>query len=44
MMEAWVEFARARKESGRGSGLELVKAQYLLVDAKIDLEREKTRK
>lgn len=44
MMEAWVKIAQTRLEMARGTGAEVVKAQYLLVDAKIDLEREKARK
>jgi RNA polymerase sigma factor (sigma-70 family) len=44
IMEAWVEIARTRLQMARASGLEVLKAQYLLVDAKIDLEREETRK
>ncbi len=44
MMEAWVKVAQARVQAARASQVELVRAQYLLVDAKIDLEREKARK
>jgi hypothetical protein len=44
MMEGWVEYVRRSKETGRASEVELLKAQYQLIDAKIDLEREKARK
>ncbi len=44
MLEVWVKIARGRVQAGRASELELLKARYLLVDAKIDLEREKARK
>jgi hypothetical protein len=44
MMEACVRIARVRFEAARTTEAELFKAQYLLVDAKIDLEREKARK
>src|SRR5579883_683658 len=39
-LEAFVETARGRFQAARGAYLDLVKAQYQLVDAKIDLERE----
>jgi hypothetical protein len=44
LVEAWVEIVRRKMEAGRASGLELLKTEYLLIDAKIDLEREKARK
>jgi hypothetical protein len=44
MVEGWVKIVRARLDAARTSELELLKAHYLLVDAKIDLEREKARK
>ncbi len=43
-VEGWIEIVRGKMEAGRASALVLLKAEYLLVDAKIDLEREKARK
>lgn len=42
ILEGCVELARARHLAARATELELLRFQYLLVDAKIDLEREKT--
>lgn len=42
MLEGCVELARARHQAARATESEILRAQYLLVDAKIDLEREKT--
>jgi outer membrane protein TolC len=44
MLEEVAKISQVRVQAGRGSQLELVRARYLLVDAKIDLERAKTRK
>jgi outer membrane protein TolC len=44
VMEAWVKNVQGWHQAGVASPAELLNAQYQLVDAKIDLEREKARK
>lgn len=44
MLEVWVKSAQAWHERARGTAADVAKARYLLVDARIDLEREKARK